>query len=413
MRWRTGRPRFTGPQRFLLAGSFLIPLGSFAVLPFMSVLLHQRLGMDLGTVGVVLAVASLIQFAGGVVGAVVAERVGLRRTMLLALLIRTAGFAAFLPGLHRPVVAVAALLLVSCGAALYLPANKGYLIHRAAERQRPLLLSASNSALNAGIALGPLAAAPFVLNSSAPLLTAVTVLFAAVTAGHALLPTEAPRAEGPLPESPLPDAPSEAAGPPSPRSGIFVGLAWLPFGATVLSVYVFMFFQHYIAVYSVPRTSAVFHGTVLALYALLLVVAQPLLSDRIARLPYGRALGVGFTAMGAGTATLAVGDHLTILAGALLICLGEIVLFLRNDLEALARSPRAPAVVFGHQRLAAGIGAFTSGIIGGVGYRLTEDAGHAGLFWAAVAVQCALAPVVLGTAPRLLAAAGRRGRYGD
>ncbi|MFC8126242.1 MFS transporter [Streptomyces sp. NPDC057302] len=385
-RLRSGLARLTGPQRFLLAGSFLIPLGSFAVLPFMSVLLHERLGMGLGTVGVVLAVASLVQFSGGVVGGAIAERIGLRRTMLLALVIRTAGFACFLPGLSHPAAAVFALLLVSVGAALYLPANKAYLIHEVDEEQRPLLLSASGSALNAGIALGPLAAAPFVLGASAGLFTAVTALFAAITAGHALLPVESPdhgqsiRAGG-----------GQQAG----RERPFAGLAVLPFATTVLSLYVFMFFQHYLALYAVPRTSTTYYGLVLALYALLLVVAQPLLSDWIARLPYVRALWFGFGAMAAGMATLAVGNHAAILGGALLVCLGEIVLFFKNDLEALARSPRAPAVVFGRQRLAAGIGAFASGVAGGEGYQFAERADSAGLFWVAVAAQCALLPLFL------------------
>ncbi|MEU6674434.1 MFS transporter [Streptomyces sp. NPDC046925] len=386
-RLRSGLARLTGPQRFLLAGSFLIPLGSFAVLPFMSVLLHERLGMGLGAVGVVLAVASLVQFSGGVVGGAVAERIGLRRTMLLALVIRTAGFGCFLPGLRHPAAAVFALFLVSVGAALYLPANKAYLIHEVDEEQRPLLLSASSSALNAGIALGPLAAAPFVLSASAGLFTAVTALFAAITAGHALLPAES-----------ADDGQTSGAGPDRPpprREKAFTGLAVLPFTTTVLSLYVFMFFQHYLALYAVPRTSTTYYGLVLALYALLLVIAQPLLSERIARLSYARALWLGFGAMAAGMATLAVGSHAAILAGALLVCLGEIVLFFKNDLEALARSPRAPAVVFGHQRLAAGIGAFVSGVAGGEGYQLAERGGGAGLFWAAVAVQCALLPLVI------------------
>ncbi|MEU9892746.1 MFS transporter [Streptomyces phaeochromogenes] len=390
-----GLTGLSGPQYFLLAGSFLIPLGSFAVLPFMSVLLHVQLGMGLGAVGVVLAIASFVQFAGGVVGAVVAERIGLQRTMLLALLVRTAGFAGFVPGLGHPVAAVTALFLVSCGAALYLPANKAYLVHRVADERRPLLLSASGSALNAGIALGPLAAAPFILSASAGLFTAVAVLFAAITVGHALLPVEAPdhhpEREG-----------VEAQHPPRQRQKPLAGLPVLPFAVTVLSVYVFMFFQHYLAVYAVPRTSTEFYGLVLALYAVLLVVAQPLLSDRIARMPYPRALRVGFAALAAGMATLALGHPAALLAGALLICLGEIVLFLKNDLEALARSPRAPAAVFGHQRLAAGIGAFASGIAGGEGYGLAERSGHPGLFWAAVAVQCALLPPLLVHALRRL-----------
>ncbi|MGO4421458.1 MFS transporter, partial [Streptomyces sp. MCAF7] len=223
---RSGRlAEITGPQRFLLAGSFLIPLGSFAVLPYMSVLLHERLGMGLGAVGVVLATASLVQFSGGVVGGATAERIGLRRTMLLALVIRTAGFAAFLPGLRHAYVAVAALFLVSCGAALYLPANKAYLVHGVEEGRRPLLLSASGSALNAGIALGPLAAAPFVLNSSAGLFTAVAVLFAAITVGHALLPAEEP---GPTP------VPERAHG---AETGKVTRQSVLPFAVTVLSLY--------------------------------------------------------------------------------------------------------------------------------------------------------------------------------
>ncbi|TRO68391.1 hypothetical protein [Streptomyces sp. IB201691-2A2] len=44
-----------------------------------------------------------------------------------------------------------------------------------AGEQRPLLLTASGSALDAGIALGPIAAAPFVLSASAGLFTTVAV----------------------------------------------------------------------------------------------------------------------------------------------------------------------------------------------------------------------------------------------
>ncbi|WP_435243405.1 MFS transporter [Streptomyces cucumeris] len=402
MSLRTGLAGLTGPQRFLLAGSFLIPLGSYAVLPFMSVLLHERLGMGLGTVGIVLATASLVQFSGGVVGGAVADRIGLRHTMVLALVIRTAGFAAFLPGLTHTAAAVAALFLVSCGAALYLPANKAYLVHSADASQRPLLLSTSGSALNAGIALGPLAAAPFVLDSSAGLFAAVTALFAAVTAGHALLPAETPAAASGPPAAEPGATEAKTTVPVARRLGDrLLGPGALPFGITVLSLYVFMFFQHYLALYAVPRTSTAYYSLVLALYALLLVVAQPLVSDRVARLPYGHVLRLGFAAMATGMAALALGGHLAILVGSLLICCAETTLFLKNDLEALARSTRSPAVVFGRQRLAAGIGAFLSGTAGGGGYAMAERSGHTGLFWAAVALQCvALPPLLIATLRR-------------
>ncbi|MFD3656857.1 MFS transporter [Streptomyces sp. NPDC058620] len=372
--------RVTGPQAFLLAGSFLITLGSFAVLPYMSVLLHQRLGLGLGTVGFVLAVASLVQFSGGAAAGAVAGRIGLRATMLVALALRTAGFAAFLPGMRSPVAAVGALLLVSCGAALYLPANKAYLVEGATEADRPRVLSAGNSAFNAGMALGPPAAAPFVLGSPAVLFACVSVLFALVGAGHALLPqvgagtATAPASAG--------SGPSYGRGPgPS------------PFAATVLGVYVFMFFQHYLALYAVPRTSAAFYGAVLMGYAALLVVVQPLLSRRIAALTYRSAMRVGFGAMAAGTAVIGFGGYVGIGAGAALMCLGEIVLFLKNDLEALARSSAPPAAVFGRQRLAAGIGAFGSGVVGGQLYATADAAGSARAFWVAVCLQAVILPL--------------------
>ncbi|MFD4022385.1 MFS transporter [Streptomyces sp. NPDC058576] len=381
-RGRAVRPPFTGPQRFLLAGSFLITLGSFAVLPYMSVLLHQRLGLGLGTVGFVLAVASLIQFAGGMVAGPVTGRIGLRRAMLLALALRTAGFAAFVPGLNSPVLAVGALLLVSAGAALYLPANKAYLVDGVSEAARPRLLSASGSAFNAGMALGPPAAAPLVMGSPGVLFSCVTVLFALVGAGHALLPPGAADRGDDAPAAPVRDSGTPRPGPS-------------PFVVTVLSVYAFMFFQHYLALYAVPRTSAAFYGAVLTGYAALLVVAQPLLAQRVAALSYPAALRWGFGAMAAGMAAIGAGGYAGIAVGGALLCLGEIVLFLKNDLEALARSSAAPAGVFGRQRLAAGIGAFASGVVGGQLYGAAESAGSPRAFWAAVCLQCLLLPVFL------------------
>ncbi|MFE3119685.1 MFS transporter [Streptomyces niveus] len=392
-----GSRTLTGPQLFLLGGSFLITLGSFAVLPYMSVLLHDRFGLGLGVVGAVLAVASLVQFSGGVVGAALAARIGLRATMLVALAVRTAGFAAFVPGLTRPVVAVTALFLVSCGAALYLPANKAYLVAGCGPERRPGLLAASGSAFNAGIALGPPAAAPFVLTSPAGLFTGVAVLFALVGAGHVLLPSVADESVGvkdttvedkTVEDKTVEDRTGEAA-------GVAAGSGLPPFAFTVLAVYVFMFFQHYLALYAVPRTSTAFYGAVLMGYAILLVVAQPLLARRLAALPYATALRLGFGAMAAGTSVLALGGRAGIAVGAVLLCLGEIVLFLKNDLEALARSAAPSATVFGRQRLAAGLGAFAAAVVGGQLYGVAERAAAVPVFWLVVSAQAVVLPALL------------------
>jgi MFS family permease len=391
----------TGPRLFLLTASFLITVGSFAVLPYMSVLLHQELGLGMGVVGMVLAVASLVQFSGGVAGAALARRIGLRAAMLVALAVRTGGFAAFVPGLAHPSFAVAALFLVSCGAALYLPANKAYLVARSSEATRPKLLAASGSAFNAGIALGPPAAAPLVLTSPVLVFTAVTVLFAALAAGHALLPAVA-------------DTPATAGtGDPSRTQWPAPdGLAVFP--VTLLAVYVFMFFQHYLGLYAVPRTSEVFYSLVLTGYACLLMVGQPLLSHWITRLSYSAAIRIGFWAMAAGLALLATGTHAGIALGAVSLCLGEAVLFMKNDLEALRRSALPAATVFGRQRLAAGLGAFAAGAVGGPLYGAAHSAGRAEAFWLATGVQALVLPVVLLMVPsrrrRPVAGPGSRGQ---
>ncbi|MGA5493823.1 MFS transporter [Streptomyces cinereoruber] len=369
-----------GPLRFLLLSSFLIPLGSFMVLPFMSVFLHERLGMGLGTVGVVLAVASLVQFSGGIVGGALADRIGLRRTMLWALVIRTAGFVGLLAALRWPPLAVGALVLTCCGAALYLPANKAYLVHGVDEERRPAFLSAGNAALNAGMAVGPLIAGPFVLTTPGWLFVAVTALFVLVTAGHARLPVANAEAE---------------QGPGSGGRGLLAGVAVLPFAANALAFYLYFHFQHFLAVYAVERASSSFYSVVLLLCFALVIVVQPLASGLIRRMPYATALGVGFAGLASGMAVLVVGTRPALLAGGALITLGDIVLFLKNDLEALRRSPRSDAVVFGQQRLAAGLGACASGVLGGQVYDLTSRAGSTGWFWLLAAAQCLLLPPLL------------------
>jgi MFS family permease len=386
-RLRGALSTLTGPLRFLLLSSFLIPLGSFMVLPFMSVFLHERLGMGLGAVGLVLAVASLVQFSGGIVGGALADRFGLRRTMVWALVIRTAGFTGLLAALCWPPLAVAALLLTCCGAALYLPANKAYLVHGVDDERRPAFLSAGNAALNAGMAVGPLIAGPFVLSSPGPLFLAVTALFVVVTAGHVRLPA----------------AGADREGADVPRQGLLAGVAVLPFAANALAFYLYFHFQHYLAVYAVERASSEFYSVVLLVCFMLVIVVQPLASGLIRKMPYALALAAGFTGLAAGLAVLSVGTRAALLAGGALITLGDILLFLKNDLEALRRSPRSDAVVFGQQRLAAGLGACASGVLGGQLYGFGERAGNTGWFWLLAAVQCLLLPPLLLTLRRTVA----------
>lgn len=230
------------------------------------------------------------------------------------------------------------------------------------------------------MAVGPLIAGPFVLSSPGWLFLSVTGLFVMVTVGHARLPTEAAGETGPTVHG---------------TGGLLTGIAGLPFAANALAFYLYFHFQHYLAVYAVERTSSQFYSLVLLLCFVLVIVVQPSASGLIRRMPYPLALAVGFAGLAAGLATLAIGTTWALLAGGALITLGDIVLFLKNDLEALRRSPAPTPWSSASNDWPCGLGACASGVLGGQLYGLGQGLGDTGWFWLLAAGQCLLLPPLL------------------
>ncbi|WP_212808527.1 MFS transporter [Micromonospora endophytica] len=94
----TDGPTFTKSRVALLVSGFLVNVGSFSIYPYLAVLLRDRMGMGMGQVGVVLGLATLVQFASAPATAALAERVGLQRSLLGATVLYSFGGAAFLVG---------------------------------------------------------------------------------------------------------------------------------------------------------------------------------------------------------------------------------------------------------------------------------------------------------------------------
>jgi len=368
------RRQLSPPLACLIGSSFAIPLGSFSVLPFLSIYLHDRLHLGLGLVGLILAVATFVQFAGGLGGSFIAGRAGLKKTMLTALGVRTAGFALLVPSMETAWLALPALLCIAAGSALYLPANKGYVVSEVPEADRPRMLGYTYSATNAGTALGPLASGLFILADPAAVFGCVAVLFALVFVAHAIvLPTEVGGREAPA-EIRL-----------RTRS-----LLSPPVITTISAIYVYMYFQNYLGVYIALRHSPEFYSALLLINGLLVVFAQPATSSRISAMPYPWAIAAAFGAFALGLLALQGDQPLLLLLGTLAITWGEIVIFLKNDLEMLKKYPDQPTLAFGHARLAAGIGAFFSGVLGGQLYGRLVGQDGSGSFWILVAVQALL-----------------------
>ncbi|WP_281290695.1 MFS transporter [Streptomyces sedi] len=384
----------SGSPLALLVGGFLVNVGTFAVYPYLAVLLRDRLGVGMAAVGVVLGVATLVQFASAPLTAALAERMGLRRALVLATALYTAGALTYLAGVRVPALTVVGLFLSCAAGALYSPAFRSAMVRTGGAAERPRLVSAGNAAGNLGIALGPVAGA-FFLHRPSLLFGVTSVLYTLLAAGHlALRPDSEP---GRAPEA-------------EPFRRMLRGLAWVPFTVTVVTHYLYMQFYQYLSVYVTGRLPTTGYGLVMMGYSLGLAVLQPLLASRVGAVRHTAAMGVGFGCMAVGLGAFATGGPVGIAAGAAALSLGTAVLFLKNDLEAIALSDRSVTVTFGQQRLAVGVGALLSGVVGGALYGAFERAGAAEAFWLSAAAQCvALPPLALLLGRRL----ARRRRPGS
>ncbi|MFI7274626.1 MFS transporter [Streptomyces sp. NPDC049879] len=385
------RAALTGPHIALLAGGFLVNTGTFAVYPYLAVLLRERMGIGMAAVGVVLGAATLLQFASAPFTAAFAERAGLKRSLVLATCLYLLGAVTYLAAVGRPVLMVPALFLSCLAGALYSPAYRAYLVHSASTAQRPRLVSAGSAAGNVGIACGPVAGALF-RDDPGTLFALTTGLYAVLAVGHLLLRPERPARDGAAVE---------------PFRRVLRGLARVPFAVTVLTHYLYMQFYQYLALFTEGRLATAVFGVIMMGYSLGLAVLQPLLAGWVGRARHTVAMAVGFSCMAAGTAAFAGGHTAGVAAGALAMSAGTAVLFLKNDLEALALSRRSAAVTFGQQRLAVGVGAMLSGVAGGAVYGAFERAGALPGFWLAVAAQCLVLPPLV-----LAALRGRGGQEG-
>ncbi|MEV6114045.1 MFS transporter [Streptomyces sp. NPDC052109] len=388
---------FTGlpvALKALIVLSFVVALGSYMVTPFIGVLMVEAVHLDVRVAGVLVAVATFIQFGGSILGGAVVDRLGLKRTMVVALTLRTAGLVLFGLAVKVPWVAYPAVVLVAGGPALYLPANKAYIVTSVSDELRPLFLGVSSAALNAGMGLGPLLAALLVDADPMMLLIGLAGLFALITAAHqiALKPAVRPSAAAPA-------APEDEA---ATQKWAALRGALRPVLFTALAYYLYFFFQSFVGLYAAGVSNIQALGWVMLLNCAMVVVLQPALADRIARADYRMLMAGSFAVMALGMTVMALGSTPALLAGTALFTMGEIFLFLRCDLELVDLLPRNAAFAFGVQRLTGGVGGLLAGVVGGFVFAHYKSGGGLGTFWLVVGAQCA------GAALLALALGGRR-----
>jgi MFS family permease len=280
---------------------FVTRLGSF-VLPFLALYLTQGLGLSLGRAGLVIALYGAGGAVAGPVGGYLADRVGRRFTMRVALGLGGAGMIA-LGFIHRVEVLAPALFAVALVTEMYRPAAQAAVADLVGPADRVRAFGLLYWVINVGFAIG-LTIGGFLASKSYLLLfvgDGVTTLLFGLLIG-AGVPETRPATASRRPAEPAASPPAELLAPF--HDTLFVLLLVLTF----LFGLVFMQNATTLAVdMTMHGCSRAVYGRVLALNGLIIVVLQPFLGPILSRRNRSRTLA-------AGAALVAVGFGLNAIA---------------------------------------------------------------------------------------------------
>ena len=155
---RTGLiPRLPRAAVTILAGDALSALGSGMSMPFMLVYLHQVRGIDMATAGLALSTIALASFVGNPLGGTLTDRFSARTALLNGLMFSAAG-AATLGWVTGAPIAFLAAALLGLGNSIAWPAFDALLATVVEPEQRSAAFALRHATLNAGIAVGAVAA---------------------------------------------------------------------------------------------------------------------------------------------------------------------------------------------------------------------------------------------------------------
>jgi MFS family permease len=158
-------PRLPRAAWIVLGGDALSAVGSGLTLPFFVVYLHEVRGLELDLAGVAVSSVALAGLLGNPLGGWLSDRADARRALAAGLLVAAAG-AAMVAAVRAPWHAIAAASVVGLGAGVIWPAQDALLARVVAPEQRSSVFAVRHATLNAGFAVGALAAALIVDTSS-------------------------------------------------------------------------------------------------------------------------------------------------------------------------------------------------------------------------------------------------------
>jgi MFS family permease len=358
--------------KFLLLSSFFVALGSFMVNPFIGVYLKDHLKMDVKLVGVLMAMSTFIQFAGSFISGLFVQSVGLKKSMTIGLTFRVLGFLMLALSSWYLQASLAALIFGAMGMAIYMTANKAYVVSSSTSIEKPLSLSLSNATFNMGMALGPIVAASFFALNPPLLFSGIALLFIGLIAIHFFK----------LKEIKTGDVITVNM---TEMRASFVKIK-RPILINTMTFYLFFHFQHFMGMYAAEVSGLALYGKIVLINLLLVFFIQIKFSQWISKAHLSSLYFLSYLSVGVGMAVMGLGHAEFLIFGMILMTVGQAMLFLRGELEVVNLLPDKPAIAFGFQRLSAGLGGLLSGIFGSYIYDYCQQhtLGH---FWPLIAIQ--------------------------
>jgi MFS family permease len=300
----------------LWVGTLINRLGGF-VIPFLSLYLTRQRGVPVERVGLVVALFGLGSIAAGAVGGALADRLGRRTTLVLALVLGAAAMMQL--GLAHSAVHVAlATLALGFFGDMYRPAVTAAVADLVPASDRPRAYGLLYWAINLGFSIAPVLAGWIVHRGFLPLFIgdAVTSLAFAFIVWSRVPETRPPPAAG---------ATSAAASGRSPyRHGTFMAFASIAFVTACLFQQAFVSLPVHMRAHGI---SPEVYGTLIAINGITIVLVQPFVVPLVQRFRPSRVLALGalLTGVGFGVAGLAHGPGIYALS-ILIWTLGEIVI---------------------------------------------------------------------------------------
>lgn len=380
-------PPPAGVMTALYVNTFVMATGFYLLVPLLAVHLSERLGFGLALVGLLAGLRAAAQQGLQLPAGLLADRWGVRRTIVAGVLVRAAGFGA-LALATTPVAVGASGLAIGLGGALFHPAS--YAAYARLGSARPDVFARREALSNAGFVVGPLLGGLLVTAGFDVVCGVAALLFLAAAPltwwglGRAAEPGAATAPDA------RPAARPSGATPRDARRGL-VTLLLLDAGAWAIFTQLQLVVP--LRLESALGSSLGVGATYAAAAVLVLATTVPVtrwLQDRL-RLPVVLALGTA--TMGAGIALLGGGPGLgSLVAGMTVFTLGQMVFQPAMSAVVAAGAPAASvATRFGVNGLALALG----GVVGSslVGALLAGPLAGPGWAWAGFAVAGALLAV--------------------